>query len=95
MLPISPLRSSRHSDRPPVRPPRCHRDVTYQAQEIACSYLVQAAERALLDLRTATGHAVSSGQARTNLRAVEMLEDVLTGWRETLEALRITHQEVG
>jgi hypothetical protein len=37
-----------------------------------------------------TGHAVTPGQARVNLRAIDLLEDVLLGWRETLEALRIT-----
>jgi hypothetical protein len=61
--------------------------VTLEAQSVACAYLIRACETALLDLRRATGHAVTPAQTRTNLRAIELLEDVLLGWRETRAAL--------
>jgi hypothetical protein len=64
--------------------------VTIEAQEVACAHLIRSCERALLDLRSITGHAVTPGQARINLRAIELLEDVLGGWRETRDALRAT-----
>lgn len=46
--------------------------------------MVRGCERALFDLRTSLGTVTDSRELRVGLMAVELLEDLLAEWRETL-----------
>jgi hypothetical protein len=52
------------------------------ARATACEVLVQSCERALFDLRCALGEATDPAEVRAGLRAIELLQEVLEGWRE-------------
>jgi hypothetical protein len=54
------------------------------AQRLACATMVRACERALYDLRCALGRAERPADVRSGLAAIDLLEQVLAGWRETL-----------
>lgn len=62
-----------------------HEDLA--AQQLACRYLADACERALLDLRTSLASATTPGEVRSGLTATDLLSDVLLSWREALAAL--------
>jgi hypothetical protein len=57
------------------------------AQRFACRRLVDACERSLFDLRAGLGRATEPSDVRTGLRAAEVIEDVLAGWRDALSVL--------
>ena len=57
------------------------------AQRLACRYLVEGCERSLLELRCSLGKATRPAEVRAGLRAAEVLEGVLLGWRDTLAVL--------
>lgn len=56
-------------------------------ERLACRYAVQACERSLFELRCALGKATQPAEVRTGLRAADVLEGILLGWRETLAVL--------
>ena len=58
-----------------------------EAQAIVCRTLVASCERALFELRCSLGRASEPSEVRAGLRATELLESVLSGWRETLALL--------
>ena len=57
-----------------------------QAQRIACSHLLRGCEGAVSELHAATNE--TGGQPRTRKRAQEILAQVQSSWRDTLDALR-------
>lgn len=62
-------------------------DEALAAQRLACRVVVAGCERALFELRCSLGRASAPAGVRTGLQAVELLEEVLLGWREALAAL--------
>lgn len=62
------------------------------AQRVACSLLVKGCENALFDYYSSLADPKNAEQARVAQRAVDILKDVLTSWRQTLGLLR--HFEV-
>jgi hypothetical protein len=65
------------------------------AQLTACGFLVRSCERALFDLRCALGEAADPQEVRAGLRAIELLQEVLEGWRETRATLASAGLAVG
>ncbi len=61
-----------------------------QAQHIACSHLVRGCEGAVSELFAATGASERPSPAKK--RAGEILAQVLSSWRDTGKALRITEE---
>ena len=61
-----------------------------QAQDIACSHLVRGCEGAVSELLAATS--ASEGPSPAKKRAGEILAQVLSSWRDTRTALRITEE---
>jgi hypothetical protein len=59
-----------------------------QAQHIACSHLVRGCEGAVSELLAPAG--ASEGPSPAKKRAGEILAQVLSSWRDTRTALRIT-----
>ena len=57
-----------------------------QAQRIACSHLLRGCEGAVSELHAATSE--TGGQPRTRKRAQEILAQIQSSWRDTLNALR-------
>ena len=58
-----------------------------EAQRIACSYLVKGCERALFQFGLIAGETSSVEAARIDERAVNIMRQVLSSWRETLSEL--------
>jgi hypothetical protein len=58
-----------------------------EAQRIACSYLVKGCERALFQFGLIAGETSSVEAARVDVRAVDIMRQVLSSWRETLAEL--------
>jgi hypothetical protein len=58
-----------------------------EAERLACGTLVSACERALVELRCSLARAGTPAEVRTGLIAVEVVRDVLAGWRATLGEL--------
>lgn len=78
----SPRNASRSRPAAPLLAPVRERDEAL-ARATACEFLVQSCERALFDLRCALGEATDPLEVRAGLRAIELLQEVLEGWRET------------
>ena len=73
----------------PTKHQQPHRlpDEALDAQRLACSYLANACERALFDLRASLATARTPSEVRTGLAAADLLSDVLLSWREVRQAL--------
>ena len=59
-----------------------------KAHHLACSHLVKGCQDAIIRFREQTAGETQSQQARTAQRAVEILEEVLGSWCDTLSILR-------
>jgi hypothetical protein len=78
----SPKTASRSRPGAPLQPAGLARDEAI-ARATACEFLVRSCEDALFDLRCALGEATDPQEVRAGLRAIELLQEVLEGWRET------------
>ena len=59
----------------------------FEAQRVACSYLVKGCERALFDFGLIAAETPNVEAAQIDERAVDIMRDVLGSWRDTLSLL--------
>ncbi len=59
-----------------------------KARRLACSYLVKGCQDAIFDFRERAAGMAGAAQARSAHRAIEILEEALGSWCETLSILR-------
>jgi len=59
-----------------------------KARHLACSHLVKGCQDAIIRVRQKTSELAHDQQVSTALRAIEILEDALASWCDTLSILR-------
>jgi len=59
-----------------------------KARRLACSYLVKGCQDAIFDFREKAAAMAGAEQARAAHRTIEILEEALSSWCETLSILR-------
>jgi hypothetical protein len=62
-----------------------------EAQRIACTHLVKGCERALFHFGLIAGETPSAEAAQIDGRAVDIMRNVLSSWRDTLSLLPTAH----